>query len=84
MNTVRDWYEINDHLQRELSFDSFMDAIQFINEVAVICEEMNHHPDIELFAFRKLRIKLRTHDMNRISEKDYEQARKINQLISKN
>ena len=81
MSTVQDWFVGEDYLQRELSFDSFMEAIQFINEVARLSEEMNHHPDLCIHDYRYVTVRLTTHDSGTITHLDINLANKINRLI---
>jgi 4a-hydroxytetrahydrobiopterin dehydratase len=71
------WSEIDNKLQREFEFDDFQQALQFINEIAVICESENHHPEIN-WVYNKIILKLSTHDAGDvITEKDI----KLTELI---
>ena len=67
-------------ISRELIMRNFMTAVKFIEQVAKIAEEENHHPDIHLTGYRKLRIDLSTHALKGLSENDFIVAAKINQL----
>ena len=67
-------------IYRELLMKNFMAAIKFINTVAAVAEQENHHPDIHLEGYRKLRINLSTHALGGLSENDFIVAAKINQL----
>jgi 4a-hydroxytetrahydrobiopterin dehydratase len=46
-------------LVRKRMFPSFPEAIRFVNQVAGIAEEMNHHPFIAI-DFRKVTLRLTT------------------------
>jgi 4a-hydroxytetrahydrobiopterin dehydratase len=39
------WQEIDNKLVQEFSFKDFKEAFAFMTRVAVIADEMNHHPD---------------------------------------
>jgi 4a-hydroxytetrahydrobiopterin dehydratase len=63
-------------LKKEFAFGSFMDAIDFVNKVAVIAEEEEHHPDLYVY-FKKVMLTLYTHAINGLSENDFIVAAKI-------
>ncbi len=65
---------------REYFMKNFMAAIKLINGIAALAEEENHHPDLHLVSYRKLRIELSTHALGGLSENDFILAAKINQL----
>ena len=82
MNTVHcpeGWSSVNNALQRTYTFDSFTDAIAFVNDVAKLAESQNHHPDITI-NYRKVALTLTTHDSGGITEKDFVLAVSINEL----
>ena len=59
---------------------NFRAAIQCIQQIAEIAETENHHPDIHLAGYRKLRVELSTHAIGGLSENDFIVAAKIDQL----
>ena len=65
-------------IYREYVTKNFMAAVEFINKIAAIAEAEDHHPDIHLTGYRKLRIDLSTHAINGLSENDFILAAKIN------
>ena len=67
-------------ISREFVTKNFIAAINFINGIAQIAEGENHHPDIHLTCYRKLRIDLSTHALGGLSENDFIVAAKINTL----
>jgi 4a-hydroxytetrahydrobiopterin dehydratase len=74
------WSEIDNKLQREFEFDDFQQALEFINEIAVICESENHHPEIN-WIYNKIILKLSTHDAGDvITEKDIKLAELIDEV----
>jgi 4a-hydroxytetrahydrobiopterin dehydratase len=74
------WKLIGDRIERIVEFKGFSPAIQFVNRVAALAEELNHHPDIDI-RWNKVRLVLSTHSAGGLTEKDFTLARKINQLI---
>jgi 4a-hydroxytetrahydrobiopterin dehydratase len=67
-------------ISREYITKNFMTAVNFIQKVAEIAESEDHHPDIHLTGYRKLRIDLSTHAVGGLSENDFIVAAKINEL----
>lgn len=68
-------------LKRTYEFESFKEALEFVNKVADISENVNHHPDI-FISFNKVNLNIYTHDTNSITELDFELAKKIDELSS--
>jgi len=58
----------------------FMDAIELIQKIAEVAEAEDHHPDIHLSGYRRLRIELTTHAIGGLSENDFILAAKIESL----
>jgi 4a-hydroxytetrahydrobiopterin dehydratase len=73
---LNEWAIQNELLVKEFVFSTFQDAINFVNVVAKIADEADHHPDI-FISYNKVKISLTTHDVGEISEKDYSLAKAI-------
>jgi len=69
-------------LVRSLQFDDFRRAVDFLNEVAKISEFEDHHPDLRLFNFKNLEIRLTTHSVNGLTRIDFDVAEGIDNLKS--
>ena len=75
------WTESDNKLNREFKFKDFNEAISFINRIAVVSEESNHHPEI-YNVYNKVIISLCTHDQGSVvTDKDYVLAKKIDDLL---
>jgi len=74
------WKTEGKSLVKEFEFSNFKEAINFINKIAPLAEEANHHPDLLIHSYKKVKISLYTHDENKITSKDYELAKKIDAL----
>jgi len=75
-----EWTVLGGKLQKNYKFDSFNQAIDFINKIAKLAEQENHHPDI-FNSYNQVTISLFTHDQNQITELDKEMSKKIDDLI---
>ena len=83
MNYPENWQEENNFLTRIFKFNNFVEAIDFVNKIVPLAEEANHHPDIDIFGYNQVKIKLTSHDAgNKITDKDVKLASKINECLT--
>jgi 4a-hydroxytetrahydrobiopterin dehydratase len=76
-----DWHRIAQHsIARDLSFPDFAAAIAFVNGVAELAEAANHHPDILVHGWNKVRLTLSTHSQGGLTDADFKLAAQINAL----
>ncbi|MBI1971053.1 4a-hydroxytetrahydrobiopterin dehydratase [Candidatus Woesearchaeota archaeon] len=72
------WDAKNNMLVRTFVFSNFIEAVHFVNDIATIAEQMNHHPDIEIFSYKNVKVKLTTHSAgNTVTKKDVSMAEEI-------
>ena len=57
-----------------------MDAIDFVNDLAEIAEEAQHHPDITI-RHTKISLKLTTHDVGGVTDLDIALAQRVDNLV---
>ena len=82
LNDLDGWALTNEYtlLFKDCKMNNFMDAIAFIQQIAVIAEMQGHHPDLHLTDYKKLRVELSTHAIGGLSENDFIMAAKIDEL----
>jgi 4a-hydroxytetrahydrobiopterin dehydratase len=68
-------------IEREFEFRDFAAAVEFVDRVAEAAEANNHHPDILLHGWNKVRLTLSTHSQGGLTEADFTLAQQIGQLI---
>jgi 4a-hydroxytetrahydrobiopterin dehydratase len=73
LHEMPEWARSERHIQRRYRFESFLNAIQFTNEVAHIAEEMNHHPFIAI-DYRFVTLKLTSWHAGGLTEADFIEA----------
>ncbi|PKV67261.1 4a-hydroxytetrahydrobiopterin dehydratase [Pontibacter ramchanderi] len=74
------WKETDNKITRSFQFKDFRAAMAFMNQVADIAEELDHHPWWSN-VYNKVEIELTTHDAgNTVTAKDLELARRIDEL----
>lgn len=67
------------HLEKEIKFKNFREALDFTNRVGELAETVNHHPDIFL-AWGQVKLTLWTHSIGGLSEGDFIFAAKVDEL----
>jgi 4a-hydroxytetrahydrobiopterin dehydratase len=72
-----DWKREGDHIVRDWTFKDFAEAIAFVNRVADAAEEANHHPDIIVHGWNKVRLSLTNHSAGGLTDVDFEMAGKF-------
>jgi 4a-hydroxytetrahydrobiopterin dehydratase len=81
LKEVSQWTIIdNKQLERDFKFKNFKEAIEFVNKVANLAESEQHHPDIFLHGWNKVKLTLSTHAIGGLSENDFILAAKINTI----
>jgi 4a-hydroxytetrahydrobiopterin dehydratase len=74
------WRLEGNYIVREYETENWKRGVFLLNAVAGIAEARWHHPDVEL-SFKKLKIKLTTHEAGGITEKDFLLASEVETLV---
>ncbi len=80
LKKLPEWELDKKTIERLFEFDDFSQAIEFVNGVAEIAEEEDHHPDIDI-RYNKVRLALSTHSEGGLTDLDFELAEKIDTLV---
>jgi 4a-hydroxytetrahydrobiopterin dehydratase len=67
-------------ISRELEFGDFRESMAFVEGVAKLAEEQDHHPDI-FISYNHVRLDLSTHTAGGLTEKDFALAQAIDRLL---
>ena len=73
------WTRDGDQLTKQVKREDFRAAMAFVNEVADVAEELNHHPDISI-SWNKVGLEVSTHDSGGLTALDFELARRVDAL----
>jgi 4a-hydroxytetrahydrobiopterin dehydratase len=76
----REWRREGDEIVRDWHFQDFAEAMTFVNRVADTAEEANHHPDILIHGWNKVRLSLTNHSAGGLTDADFEMAARIDKL----
>lgn len=67
-------------IKKEFNFKSFLEAMDFVQKVAVIAEKLNHHPDI-IIKYNQVFIESYTHDAQSVTKKDHQLIAAIEKIL---
>jgi 4a-hydroxytetrahydrobiopterin dehydratase len=77
---IPNWYVEAGKLTTRRELPTFLAAIGFVQQVAVIAEALDHHPDIDI-RWRTVTLAVNTHDAgNAITARDVELARRVDAI----
>jgi 4a-hydroxytetrahydrobiopterin dehydratase len=77
-----DGWELRDgRLRKQFTFRTFLRAIAFVNSVAYMAEGAGHHPDITI-NYNKVTLRLITHAVGALTERDFALARDIDAKLT--
>ncbi len=76
-----DWQRHGEVISRTFQFKDFPAAMKFVNAVALVAEQVRHHPDIDI-RWNKVTLALTTHDAGGLTQKDFALARQCNALAA--
>src|SRR5687768_2171986 len=81
LRDVPSWTLKGDRIARDLAFKDFAAALAFANAVGRVAEREDHHPDLHLTDYKRLRIELTTHAAGGLSRNDFILAAKVDALL---
>lgn len=76
------WALKEEKLHREFKFKNFVQAWGFMTQVAMLAEQMDHHPEWSN-VYNRVEIYLTTHEAGGISQRDFDLAAKIDQVLAR-
>lgn len=74
------WEQEENQITKLFQFKDFAEALSFVNKVGEEAEKMDHHPDIFIHSWNKVKITISTHSEGGITKKDFQLAEKIDGL----
>lgn len=67
-------------IRRDWKLTDFRSAIKLLNSIGALAEREQHHPDLHLEGYSRLRVELQTHAIGGLSENDFILAAKIDAI----
>lgn len=81
LKSLKNWIYVNNSISKEFEFKDFIEAMAFVSSAALEAEKMDHHPDILIYGWNKVKINLSTHSAGGVTEKDFQLAKKIEERL---
>ena len=78
---LQGWNYKDHHIGKLYELNNFKEALNFVNKIGEAAEDMNHHPDIFIHSWNKVKITLCTHSESGVTEKDFILAHKIEKAL---
>ncbi len=75
------WSEREGGIERRFKFKNFHETMAFINALAWVAHQQDHHPDFQA-GYRTCQVRFTTHAIGGLSENDFICAAKVNRLLS--
>jgi 4a-hydroxytetrahydrobiopterin dehydratase len=70
LRVARGWTREGETLTKTFTYRGWKHAIEFVDRVAKVAEKLEHHPDIHIEGYKKVRIVTTTHATNKLSDAD--------------
>ena len=81
LSTLSGWMKDKNLIAKEYECKDFMGVLSFVNKLGDEAEKLNHHPDIFIHSWNKVKITISTHSEGGITEKDFQLAEKLEGLV---
>jgi 4a-hydroxytetrahydrobiopterin dehydratase len=80
LGALEDWHRDGDMIVRDVTCEDFAAAIALVNAVAGVAEQANHHPDILVHGWNKVRLSVTNHSAGGLTQADFDLAATIDRL----
>lgn len=77
---LNDWKIENGTLIKVCQFMDFSEALAFVVRCGIESEKLDHHPDLLLFGWNKVKVSIYTHSLGGLTEKDFNLAQQIDKI----
>ncbi len=79
--SLYNWQYKNNKIYKSYSFKTYIEGVDFINQIVKVAERNNHHPDIFL-TWCKVEISITSHDLGGVTTKCINLATSIENIIN--
>jgi 4a-hydroxytetrahydrobiopterin dehydratase len=81
LNEINGWKFIDNAIGKEFQLEDFKSALGFINKIGDEAEKMDHHPDMFLHSWNKVKITISTHSAGGVTQNDFNLAKIIEEIV---
>ena len=79
LRSLSGWAHENDAIIKNFVFKNFSEAFAFLARVALVSEQLDHHAEWS-GVYNKVTLRLRTHDADGVTDKDFKFAQKVEEF----
>ena len=80
LSTLNEWEFKDNTIRKTFTFETYMESIGFINRLAEIAEEANHHPDM-MVGWCRVDVAFTSHDQGGVTLACIEMAKKAESVL---
>ncbi len=80
LRNLPQWKQVEQSISATFVFKDFPAAIGFVNRVAELAQQANHHPDIAI-RWNKVLLTLTTHSAEGLTALDFELASQVSAMV---
>ena len=74
LSSLSGWAQEGNEIAKLFQFKDFAESLSFVNKVGAEAEKMDHHPDIFIHSWNKVKITISTHSEGGVTKKDFQLA----------
>lgn len=74
------WFYLNNSIEKEFTLKTFADAVALIVKIGIEAEKIDHHPDLLLHSWNKVKVILSTHSQGGVTTNDFKLAQTIDEI----
>ncbi len=82
LSNITGWKFTDNSICKEFQLNDFKSALTFVNKIGDEAEKMDHHPDILIHSWNKVKVTISTHSAGGVTQNDFNLAKKIEGLES--
>jgi 4a-hydroxytetrahydrobiopterin dehydratase len=80
LNELNGWSHADKLIEKTFELKDFASALAFTIKVGIEAEKSDHHPDILIHSWNKVKISLSTHSEGGVTEKDLKLAALVDKI----
>jgi|TARA_B100000470_G_C19701598_1_gene351190 4a-hydroxytetrahydrobiopterin dehydratase len=74
------WTYSDNAIHKTITFDTYMDGIRFVNQLAEHAEAINHHPDLTV-GWCQVRVTFTSHDQGGVTDQCIAMAKAVHSIL---
>ena len=80
LDNLDGWFYLTNSIEKEFTLKSFADAVALIVKIGIEAEKIDHHPDLLLHSWNKVKVILSTHSEGGVTGNDFKLAQTIDEI----